>query len=296
MQLNVIFGSTSDEEKVLPGVIRATKEIEGLEVRVHYASADNTPDKVLDIVYDIKDEEDDNVAYISGAGMSNVLTGVVKTAATLNDIVIGIPINDSKTSGVSSFLSTSEKPPGNPVLTVGLDNSYAGLNIGYRFMKGEFKDVVLLYSPDMDMGPFVEPVEKTKKALEDIGLKYKVNTADKIGENDVVIQIFHPNVKKLVEVDKTLRSGNGIQIGVARDAYELYHMDCLKGTEATGFVGIGAYANAAQMAAQIVQDETALAKIKEKKEAKAASLCEHPGLLVANGEVRKLGGIENGKC
>jgi len=113
MKLNVIFGSTSDEDKVLPGLQEATKAIKDLEVEVQYASADNTPAKV-DALMTLQSSEEGKKAYISGAGMSNVLTGVVKTYGTLKDIVIGIPITDPEIDGLSSIFSTSEKPPLNP--------------------------------------------------------------------------------------------------------------------------------------------------------------------------------------
>jgi len=116
MKLEMMFGSPSDELYVLPGIQRFTAEHPDIAVGVHYASADNTPGKVQDKAQQIWRSESPKV-LISGAGMSNVLTGVVKQYANIEDLVIGIPIYDEATKGLSSFLATSERPPRNPVLT-----------------------------------------------------------------------------------------------------------------------------------------------------------------------------------
>lgn len=287
MKLSVIFGSTSDEEKVLPGIVRVTKEIPGLEVLVHYASADNTPQKVQEIggelaFRDVMTERTN--AYISGAGMSNVLTGVLKSYASLKDVVIGIPISDSVTEGVSSMLSTSEKPPLNPVLTVGLNNSYAALNIGYRFMQQKFEGIKI-FGED-------RAVEKLKEECNNLGLKnYTVRAPlnEVVQPNEVIITAL-PSLPSrsdaILSIDRELRKGCGVQIFCSSDKPTDFaaYAKCLDGTEATGLVSAIGYKNAVMMAAQLTQDKDALRAIDMMKQKKANELNNHTGFYVINGE------------
>jgi phosphoribosylcarboxyaminoimidazole (NCAIR) mutase len=358
MKFDVIFGSTSDEEKVLPGIVRATKDIPGLEVMVHYASADNTPNKVQELMqflaedvesreimlqdeyHRVEKEKNDPTSpwlyalakkeckdgkislgrfegrrvFISGAGMSNVLTGVVKTYARPEDVVIGIPITDNSTRGMSALLSTSEKPLLNPVLTVGLDNSYAAFNIAYRILQGfdPEKGVVIAGSSTGDIKP--EGIVELEKVLTSMGIKYThvsnivyegegdafdedvvgARVAD-VKPDDLVISVFDYG-SYLSHIDEKLRKGKGIQIGVfphpPKEDFNSYLKHCkLDGTETTGIVGAQSYENAAVIAAQILQHGKALGYIFNKKhgeDGRATKLEKHQGLYVVNGEVKKL--------
>ncbi|MDO8740890.1 MAG: AIR carboxylase family protein [Candidatus Woesearchaeota archaeon] len=283
-RLTAIFGSTSDEEKVLPGIVRAGKELPSLEVAVFYASADNTPEKVAKIMAELKARTEMKV-YICGAGMSNVLTGVVKTYATISDIVIGIPITDSVTHGLSSFLSTAEKPPLNPVLTVGLDNSYAALNIGYRFLQSRFNETIAVLNNE-HIGK--ESMDELEKAFNDLNLKYQIKDIEEIKRNDVVVTIFNSRGNYINRIDRQLR--NGVQICIREPPiYDFFeYMRDLHETVATGVVSIGSYKNAVQIAAQLTQSYAAFGIIEEAKQKKSKTLNDHNGVLVVNGEVKTL--------
>ena len=288
MRQDIIFGSDSDEKKVLPGIIRATNEIEGLEVRVHYASADNTPKKVAKIMDELSSKEGKKV-YISGAGMSNVLTGVVKTYANVNDLVIGIPIIDSSTKGLSSLLSTNEKPPRNPVLAVGLNNTYAALNIAERFKQGfgyGAKPVILEDKRD---------TAKLREAFDNLDLRYVLKSFEEIKPDDFVVNVFAPGTdSSLRKVDAILIKGKGIQVGVYSGELPMNNMEyntidyiySLRDTEATGMVGLRRYENAAMVAAQLVQNENSLAEMAKQKKSKSEKLDAHPGLIVIDGEAK----------
>jgi phosphoribosylcarboxyaminoimidazole (NCAIR) mutase len=292
MRLDIIFGSNSDEGKVLPGIVRATQQIPGLEVMVHYASADNTPDKVKKTVSMIK--QSDYVfatpkIFTSGAGMSNVLTGVVRADATLNDLVIGVPITDSVTDGVSSVLSTSEKPPLNPVLTVGLNNTYAAINIAYRFALQKFENVsVLGHHPIHDAQS-----NEIYKAFDVFKLVTRVKTrrgVHEISPNDVVVSVYDLDCPLIQEVDERLRAGNGVQVfcSLEKPSDLVRYSHCLDRTEATGLVSATGYKNAVMMAAQLLRYQPALDVIAEMKDKKAKELEGHKGLYVKGGEVTKL--------
>ena len=293
----MIFGSDSDWDKVKEGVTVATKCISGLEVEVDFASADNTSVKVDRIASKIKCESIRNKVYISGAGMSNVLTGVLKSQANLGDLIIGIALDDSKTYGMSSWLSTSEKPPGNPVLMVGLNDSYSALNISYRFLSGIDKNEVVVFGGTGEREIFPSDRSKLEDSLEEIELHYQVKKLNQLDADDIVLTVFsmvdHEQGKGYLNlVDNVLRKGQGIQIGMAGTNIGLpsaHYLHCLINTETTGIVGIQAYQNAAHLAARIIRDENSLSIIGQKKNEKAHKLNQHPGLLVSGGEVVEKG-------
>jgi len=307
-ELTMVFGSDSDEKKILPGIIRATKEIKGLKVRVHYASADNTPEKVDKVLY-IPDEEP--VPVITGAGMSNVLTGVAKVKATLYDLVIGVPITDSATGGLSSLLSTSEKPPLNPVLMVPLDNTYAAAQIAVRYINKRYGGVVVADNSACLSNPVsADSIADMEKQLTKLGIDCQVYTPADINPDDIVITVFsHHNLidknyyegtQAMNAIDRRLRAGRGIQIGVREKAevkrWDAY-MNCLQDLEVTGIVGIGRYENAAMVAAQIIGHGAALKSIDDAKyrkdpanpenDGKCVKLERHKGFTVEEGEVHR---------
>lgn len=303
IELNVIFGSPSDKDKVIPGILKATGENPDLEIVVHFASADNTPDKVERILQEIQRRDDAPKAYVSGAGMSNVLTGVIKAQANVEDLVIGIPISDSKTNGLSSFLSTSEKPPLNPVLMTGINNSYAAVNIGYKFLKRMTEPkilqagrVVLLEHkgfPDND-----PQYEILKKELNSFGVNYDSVEIGEVEPDDIVLNVCSLDGHEIIiidEVDKKLNEGYGIQVGVIRNVLyqEIYHLtDFFQDVSSTGIVGLGAYKNAAIVAAQLNREMNALEVIYKKKTEKTNSLDKEKELFIKEGKIQaNIGGI-----
>ncbi len=276
-RLTVIFGSTSDEPKVMPDVHRAVEELP-IEVRVHFASADNTPKKVKTILSEIKKRKEPHEAYIFGAGMSAILGAPVKSASGINDIVIGIPIDGDKTEGLSSMLSISEKPPLNPVLTVGMNNSYAALNIGYRFKKQKFGKIVLLDRLTDDRNIY-NNFMNAFSALGIIPLSCPINS---LGTDNVVVNDGYDH-DAILKIDEKLSKGTGIQIVMPQFApYDVYR-ELLDNTEVTGMVNIGSYGNAAQ----IVQSKKALRRIIIKKTEKWKSLEDNKGYLLSKKEVSK---------
>jgi phosphoribosylcarboxyaminoimidazole (NCAIR) mutase len=292
MRLEIILGSTSDKDKVLPG-IQKFAEHHDVDVAVHFASADNTPDKVRSVLESIKGN---HIAYISGAGMSNVLTGVVKGYASSNDIVIGLPISDNSTGGVSSLLSTSERPPLNPVLTAGIDNSYAAMNLGYRFIQqfahdGIRYNKVIITSVEPLAGEDTEAISKIQKNLDELNIPYGLLTPSQIGEDDLVITPHKGNTERVYEVDKRLREGLGVQIAVCDvsvSAFLPMYSRLLEKTEATGLVGVERFENAVYAAAYFMQNSEALNILYNKKSKKTQGLESETGLLIKKGEIRKL--------
>ncbi len=113
----IIVGSDSD----LPTMEKAAKTLDELNIfySKHIYSAHRTPDELSAF---IKEEINLSSAYkviIAGAGMSAALAGVI--ASYTIKPVIAVPLSGGKYNGVEAMLSTSEMPPGVPVLNVGID-------------------------------------------------------------------------------------------------------------------------------------------------------------------------------
>lgn len=111
--ITIIAGSESDREMVKK--VEEVLDEFGVEYESHVASAHRTPEKLKEIV-----EASDPDAFIGVAGLSAALPGAI--AAYTVKPVIGLP-RGVKLSGLDSFLSIVQMPPGVPVATVGVDNA-----------------------------------------------------------------------------------------------------------------------------------------------------------------------------
>ncbi|MFH1316853.1 MAG: hypothetical protein ABII01_05005 [Candidatus Woesearchaeota archaeon] len=295
-RINIIVGSDSDKKYFDKEIERWCEENQDVAVLVHIASADNSPELVEELCTKFfgpkvglngyhkrnivvetgpsrKPTIDETVdcyarklmakksgqAMISGAGMSNMLTGAVKRHATVKDLVIGVPFLDTELMGISAFLATDEKPPRNPVLSMPVNGIYTALNIGLKFEDyrwGDRKVKITDYVGASDIAA----------AFEKIGLPCYVQEHHRMEPDDVVITPFRPGdtrsgTRHLLNIDEIIAEGNGVQIGVkiARgdnppnfDGYlEIVNHDY----DSTGFVSAGSagYANAAIIAAQITR-------------------------------------------
>ena len=111
--ITIIAGSKSDRELVKK-VEKVLDEFE-VEYKSRIASAHRTPKKLKEII-----ETSGSDVFIGVAGLSAALPGVI--ASYTIKPVIGLP-RDVKLSGLDSFLSMAQMPPGVPVATVGVDNA-----------------------------------------------------------------------------------------------------------------------------------------------------------------------------
>jgi len=288
----MMFGSTSDLKKIWPGIEAFTAEHQGAhEVKAHFASADNTKEKLQRLgweLWGLPRPDTGPIVITSGAGMANVLSGVAKGYSQPQDVVIGIPITDSKTDGLSSILSTVEKPPRNAILATPLNGTYAAANIAVRFFEQKYDRVVVL---DASARAIPDPVEKE---LGSQGISYTVSKIDEIQPDDLVISPFNLNpissngpaadLENITKVDEILAGGKGIQIGVkdeepVRNEWRRY-LDFFKAPlKATGYTTMGFYINAVLMAAKLMRHTDAINAIEAKRGERAKSVEEHPGLL-----------------
>ena len=266
-EIDFLFGSDSDKDKIMPGLVRLKEE--GLiQPIVHFISADNNSETdVALVIKRVKDRGREHEVYIGGAGLCNQLAGTLRKKARLQDLPIAVPISDSTMKGVSSFLSSSEKPPMSPLPTVGLDNTYAAGNIAYRFLRQPFRGVHVVRRVNSE-----EESRKIYDQLKKLGIH--PSDAANIHPDEVVINPFS-SIDQISEIDEILRKGTGVQIavvtqgGVDIDTY----MRALNGTEVTALVNnVKSYANSVYVAAIVIQDKGALAKLAQEREAKAAHL------------------------
>ena len=112
MNVVIIMGSTSDE----PHAKKITDKLDefGISWEQHAASAHKEPLKVLEILNANKDKE--NIVYITIAGRSNALSGVV--AANSEFPTLGCPPFSDKADMLVNIHSTLQMPSNTPVMTV----------------------------------------------------------------------------------------------------------------------------------------------------------------------------------
>ena len=177
-------------------------------------------------------------------------------------------------------------------MTVGLDNTYAALNVTQRFLLGfdpEQKPVILddFVDTSVEGGQIV--LDKLRAKFDSISLGYTLKSRKDLAPDDVVVNPFGIETQSIKRVDEIIRTGKGLQVGVCNDEVLRDHIEylaALDGTEATGIVGAMGYENAAQVTAQLMQKKDSLDKIYEAKSKKSKELEDHLGLIVKNGEVK----------
>jgi phosphoribosylcarboxyaminoimidazole (NCAIR) mutase len=293
LKLPMTFGSTSDKDKVIPGIERAVREIPDLEIILNWASADNTPEKVHEIALNYARS---SVAgylvgkpWISGAGMSNVLSASLKTASDPRDLNIGIPISDSSWDGLSALLSTAEKPPLNPVLTVDINGTYAAAQIATRFLRYPRHSVFVQSATDSESDIHIRgKYDELCAWLGLLSIPYLRSTLTSYCD-DIVLTVIDPLQKIPIFqlTDEYLSKGTGIQIGVMvpptyeekRSKQITDYQNILDHTTCSGITSVGGVANAAYLAAILTRNEAALCMIEHMKKEKADTLREAPSIV-----------------
>ena len=126
MKAIIIMGSTSDQNHA----DKITTVLDNLVVghEVHVASAHKNPERVLEIIRSVKEE--DPVVFVTIAGRSNALSGFV--AANCNKPTLGCPPFKDKVDMSINIHSTLQMPSKTPVLTV-LDPGNCALAV-YRIL------------------------------------------------------------------------------------------------------------------------------------------------------------------
>ncbi len=162
--VNILIGLGSPSDLKLSerlDALMATKPTDA-DIYVGIASAHRTPEKVEEFArtklgglpWDV---------IIAGAGLTNALVSDYVRMADLGTIVIGLPISDKATDGLSSLLSSSELPPGYPVGCVRINCIEDALMLGYIAAKKKYDGAIVCYS--LDSTTFGEKISSELKKL-----------------------------------------------------------------------------------------------------------------------------------
>ncbi|MFH1511182.1 MAG: AIR carboxylase family protein [Candidatus Woesearchaeota archaeon] len=269
----VILGSTSDEHLFLPGAQQKKAEDPELTIRVNFASADNTEEKVKGLVRTIM-VHSRPTAIVSGAGKTNILSGMIKNMIGKADLSIAIPFSDEETGGLNALLSSSEKPLRNAVLCTGINASYCAINLARKFMYTPPEGAIKVVAK----GDYPQ-IKAVTDIMDNLKIGYMVKKPEQIQQDDLVLNLCcrYTNLKP---IDSIVSSGRGIQVAVREqesiNGWQEY-MDCFSGLKSTGFVGIGEYMNAVQVAAKISRNLDCIQKIELEKKSHATKIRGHKG-------------------
>jgi len=136
-KISVVIGSDSDIP-ILNDIVSILDEF-GIDYDKRIISAHRTPDVLSDYV---KSSEEDGIkVFISVAGMSAALPGVM--AALTARPVIGVPAykNGNPFSGMDSLLSIVQMPPGVPVAAVSVNGGKNAALLALRILSIEDEDI-----------------------------------------------------------------------------------------------------------------------------------------------------------
>jgi 5-(carboxyamino)imidazole ribonucleotide mutase len=113
MIIPILLGSESDKEFAK----KITKVLDEFEApyKIHVASAHKVPEMVMDIVKDYN-SKNDHVCYITIAGRSNGLSGVV-AGSSFHPVIACPPFKDKEDFTIN-INSTLQMPSDTPVMTV----------------------------------------------------------------------------------------------------------------------------------------------------------------------------------
>ena len=135
IDIQIIIGSKSDEEKIKPA-IDVLKDF-NIAFDLKTASAHRSPEYVEEIINSAVNSS--VKVFITGAGMANHLSGTVAARTTLP--VIGIPFSGGVENGLDSLLSTLQMPPGIPVATVAVNGAKNAAILAVEILAIENKDL-----------------------------------------------------------------------------------------------------------------------------------------------------------
>lgn len=155
----VVFGSASDTN-VYGQIVNGLKEKKVL-CTLHVLSAHRTPKPLEKALSKSKAK-----VFVTGAGLSNALSGVVASQTTCP--VIGVPLMGAF-GGLDSFLSTIQIPPGIPVLSVGIGCQKDAARHAANIVRG-FDGIMLVEHLEDEAR---EMLQKCADKLESLGIKFE---------------------------------------------------------------------------------------------------------------------------
>ena len=200
---------------------------------------------------------------IAGAGMSAHLAGVL--AASTGVPIIGVPIksDSSGMDGLDALHSVIQMPPGIPVATVGIDNAEGAARLAVKMMNCYMElngdpVVKIVYNREEVSEA---SLEKAIKTLDVYGIKHiTVDSVSALCREDntfVILNLTDVNVEKIVQNDKGAKKIPIVEVPIKTESgrfmdtsHKIYQK--VQASEATAFVGVNSYQNAAHIIARIV--------------------------------------------
>ncbi len=239
-QILIALGSPSDKKLLAKLALD-----ESVDYHLSIASAHRTPDTVELHSKQLSCFPWD--AIVAGAGLTNALLSEYLRRAEPKTIVIGLPVTDTETKGLSSLLSSQELPPGYPAAAVAVDELGRAAKIAAQLTTGGY-DKVVIY-------------DFTKKGK---GMEASA-TLIKFGINHDCIT-KSPGLEKIergtlpLVVLESIAEANAIQTdgpiiatttGAGRD-YSAGYIDLLKNHSNLGMVSFGSPTNLALFGAKVL--------------------------------------------
>lgn len=134
MKVAVIFGSTSDKEKMRPA-IGILNEF-GILHADYAVSAHRNPELLTKLIQEF--EATGVECVIAGAGLAAHLPGVIASQTVIP--VIGVPL-EAALGGIDSLLSIVQMPKSIPVATVGINNSANAAFLAIQMLAVKYPDL-----------------------------------------------------------------------------------------------------------------------------------------------------------
>ncbi|MDR2903812.1 MAG: AIR carboxylase family protein [Clostridiales bacterium] len=252
-KIAVVMGSDSDY-KIMARMIPVLKE-NGVDYEFRVISAHRTP--LIATEFAEKARANGFDLIIAGAGMSAHLAGVLAACTAVP--VIGLPIKSASSGmdGMDALHSIIQMPPGIPVAAVGIDDAEGAAKLAVKMLNASGSPTVKIVGGQSD-----DNIEKVTKTLS----VYGIGTDDQSAS--VLIHLTDAPVETALPVICVPMKAAGSQFGeTSRKIY-----DQTNNAKAAAFVGVGAYQNAAHLAARIFGiHENALYEAVIKEHAKLAA-------------------------
>lgn len=136
----IALGSPSDKK-----LLEQVSLDDACEYYLSIASAHRTPETVTKHAVVHKWD-----AIIAAAGLTNALVNEYVKQALSETLVVGVPVDDAATNGLSSLLSSQELPPGYVVGTVGVNQLGKAVELAKKLLVHKYDRICLWYAGDVE--------------------------------------------------------------------------------------------------------------------------------------------------
>ncbi|MBW2967990.1 hypothetical protein KY362_05885 [Candidatus Woesearchaeota archaeon] len=222
---------------------------------------------------------------------------------------IGVPRADTPSGGLSALLAIAENPSGcEPRPTVGLERIDTAVRCMHRMLWGEYDSVTVMYDEHSAPGGDTSSKEgagKIVQRLESFGVPCQAMPSKPfvIGAGELTITVSTPfyamteEAIRLKELDTLAGEQGGMLINCAvktrlgsphagkKTSWE-YYLENLDRLNNTISVGIGAYDNAAVLAAQLVGGEEVVERMWEYRNGKTKTGVVRPPTWLVDGKIK----------